>query len=244
MKQTPFSVTMTLKTPIILTAGSWLTLDALLGSQIYARTQCLERAHSEIPLARTVGQDDSDLPTQVWHGSAAFLGQVNYLGTTSFKRSVEMRTLFAAPFVVMGGGRNADKPAKNQQIDQVRGPHAAMVSHYQTFTTDDAQWFGCGDIDAVRDLLDDVKFIGKKHHQGYGEVASCAVAEIEQDWSIARRHRDKLRVMRPVPVDLWVSTQKNHPSDPRVALAASEPPYFEATQRRCMVPHTRMAFWE
>lgn len=243
MKHTPFSVTMTLKTPIILTAGSWLTLDALLGAQIYARTQSAEQAHSEIPLARTACQDDGQL-SQIWHGSAVFLSQINAPGTASFKRSVDMRELYSAPFVVMGGGRNAHKPAKNQQIDQVRDKHAAMVSHYQTLTTDDVRWFGCGDLAAVRDLLEDVNFVGKKHRQGYGEVASCVVDEIEEDWSIARTYRGKLRVMRPISVDAWVSLRQGHPSDPMVALAASEPPYFNAPKRRCMVPHTRLAFWE
>jgi CRISPR type IV-associated protein Csf3 len=244
MKHTPFGVTMALKTPVILTAGSWLTLDALLGAQIYAQTQCVERAHSEIPLAHsTWGLAEDGMAARVWHGSAMFLSQINHPGKASFKRSMDMRDLFSAPAVVMGSGRNASKPAKNQQIDQLREPYAAMVSHYPTLTTDDVRWFGCGDIDVVRDLLEGVRFVGKKHHQGYGEVATCVVDEIGEDWSIARTYRDKLRVMRPIPVDAWAALQQGHPSDPMVAMAASEPPYFDATKRRCMVPHTRLAFW-
>lgn len=243
MKNTPFSVTMTLKTPIILMPGAWLTLDALLASQLFVRTQSVEAAHAEIPLMHSEAQNAAGKPLRIWHGSAAFVSHINNPGVAPFKRSVEMRELFHAPYVVMGTGRNADKAAKLQQMDQIRGPYQSLTSAYGTFASEDVRWFGCGDIEAVRDLLDGVQFVGKKHRQGYGQVAGCAVEEMEEDGSLMLRYRGKPHVMRPVPVQAWQSLGLPDPAQATVEVAASEPPYFESHRERCLVPHTRLAFF-
>lgn len=242
--KTPFSVMMTLKTPIILSPDAWLTLDALLASQVYLRTQNVDRAHDEIPLARMSGLDDHGMPVQVWHGSAAFFNSVSKIGDASFKRSVEVREQYRAPYTVMRGGRFADKPSPNQQIDQIRGPFGAIITHYPVLSVEWVRWYGLGDKDAVEDLLADVQFIGKKHHQGYGEVSSILVEDAPEDWSIQSNVAGKVRVMRPIPVDLWASSGRPHPASPTIMPAAIDAPYFASPKRRCLVPHTRQAFWE
>jgi hypothetical protein len=80
----------------------------------------------------------------------------------------------------------------------------------------------------VRSLLDDLKFVGKKRAQGYGEVSS-----IDVDVALCDGVQDSAGYpLRPVPVALW------HGKTDAVRDAETwRPAYFDLSGRAlCVVP--------
>lgn len=234
-----FSVQMHLVTPIILQPHAYLTLDALLAARIYADTQSVERAHTDIPLAQENG---------VWCGSAVFLSDKNRPVDAPFKAGLSLREAVDPLYRVMGNGRNANTEKKNPCIDTVRGPYANTINlEYEAYEVTDVTWYGRGDMEAVARLLSDVRFIGKKHHQGYGQVAprnGIILDEMDENYALRMPVQTRSYPMRPIPVTVWEAMgEARHPYH-FDAIVSSQPPYFDTTHAvRCMVPHTRICFW-
>lgn len=235
-----FSVTAKLVTPIISSPRANLTLDSLLAARIYANTQSVDRAHADIPLDRDHG---------IWCGSAAFLSGMTQPASAIFKRGVEPRVLADPPYTVMGNGRNANKVANRQTVDQQRGPHTALMDEYDSYAAESVLWFGRGDLDQVRDLLRDVRFIGKKHHQGYGQISSrqgFVVEPLDDDeaYSIAIPFGGRVYPMRPVPITVWQAMGHPLDADTFTADVSYQAPYFDGSSvARCATPHTKAQFW-
>jgi len=49
----------------------------------------------------------------------------------------------------------------------------------------DMIYYGCGDIDEVRELLKDIKYMGENLDDGYGEIQTILVEEINEDLSLS-----------------------------------------------------------
>lgn len=229
-----FSVMINLATPIVVTPLSYLMLDALLAARIYALTGDVERAHSEIPLDKEAG---------LWCGSAMFLSDLNRPISVPFKRGLNLRDALDPLYVAMGAGRNSSKPKNNQIIDTVRGPYANLIEEYQGYEANYVVWFGRGDINAVENLLKEVRFVGKKHHQGYGSVATrngLIIEEEDENNSIVGNFGGKKFPMRPIPIKTWDESVP-YTFDADVCF---QPPYFNPRNAvRCVVPHTKAQFW-
>jgi CRISPR type IV-associated protein Csf3 len=230
----PFYVNVGLQTPVVLGQRAYLTLDSVLAALIYADTGDVEAAHRDIPLART---------DAVWHGSAAFFDSIMHRSTQpAFKRSIEPREEMWAPAYQTGTGRNSNKP-RPQRVDTQRGKYKSDMDHYTGIAASTLRWFGCGDIAAVRDLLDGLRFVGKKSRHGWGQVARIDIDEATEDLSLLHAQGAEAQPMRPIPVVLWEQMgQSSQGLLQRTAPVA--PPYFdEASSTRCVVPSSRTVPW-
>lgn len=231
MSDTPFAVTACLETGVVLSDSAYLTLDALLAAMIFVATDGdVSRAHGDIPLRRTGA---------VWCGSAAFLDAVARTSfSPAFKSSLSPREEMWLPPNVWQG-KVAKKPRLGR-VDQKRGRYNATMDQYVAIHADTATWYGRGDLAAVRELLADLRSIGKKFRQGWGRVSRVEVVEADDDRSLeyvddaGTRHP-----MRPIPVTQW-----GDPSGCLVRGVVPDPPYFDATREVvCVVPSSRVAPW-
>lgn len=208
-----FVVRAQLAAPIIV--QGWLTLDALLASQLFERTGDVAKAHADIPLTCTHG---------LWSGSAAL-----------FENAKPVQ-------VQMVAGLRAQHDIDPEMVARVRGDvipaigakrrreFGNILSQYQAREVRAVWWFGQGAPDAVRSLLDDLKFVGKKRAQGYGEVSG-----IDIEFGRCDGLQDGAGYpLRPVPVALW------HGKKDAVRDAETwRPAYFDLSGRAlCAVPES------
>jgi len=234
MVLTSFAVVASLKTPVILSRNTFLTFDALLAALIYRQTDSLDAAHTQIPLARTAG---------VWHGSAAFLDSVvrQTIGP-AFKAGLTPREEMWAPAYQSGTGRNRDR-VLIKRVDTARGPYQTRLDQYVGIAASTVTWFAHGDMQRVRELLGDLRSVGAKAAQGWGQVERLDIEEIDDDLSIAYVTPQGATPMRPIPVQTWVDMGRQL-DDCLVIDTVATPPYLEASRReRCVVPPARTPPW-
>jgi CRISPR type IV-associated protein Csf3 len=234
--QSCFVVSFHLKTPVILQQAN---LAGLLAAVIAARTDSWDRAHSEIPLLRT---------SKVWHGSDLFFVGPGVRSSAPFVRAVRPGDTLTVDMVAPGRG------GKHARIDTVRGPMKNLLNHYPTVSVERVMTYGCGDIDAVQDLLSDVRGIGKKRNSGYGELATTTngkpwidVVKIDapnqKNFGLLSRDGG---AARSLPLTLWTSLSSVPPeSAPRTTteMSAWDMPKWLVENVPCAVPvsHTLQA---
>lgn len=230
----PFSVSVGLKTPIILSQSTYLTLDSVLAALIFAATGDLHAAHQDIPLQRT---------GQVWHGSAALIDSaLHRTDLPAFKRGISPLEEMWAPAYQTGTGRNSATPVR-KRVDTVREKYKTEMDQYSAIVASTLTWAGCGDVQTVRSVLAELRFVGKKSRQGWGQVDRIEIEEADEDLSLAYQGAGAALPLRPVPVDLWESL--GHSIAGLLQIDAQVcPPYFDPASRcRCVVPASRTAPW-
>lgn len=220
-----FAVIAHLETPVVMSQG-WLTLDALLASQIFRQTEDIERAHGDIPLCRT---------DKVWHGSAAMF-LVGDVGVAPFCRSMKGDDLDSDAWVPLKGkypywidqGRSGAK--KNQWL--------TTADSHDTIASPKALWFGNGDPERVLALMTSLLEwggVGRKTSQGYGKIGSVELIESQADFSLEAPGGEPAR---PIPAEMWQGMGRR--VDVAQANAACCPPYFASEQVPCVVPSSRL----
>lgn len=193
----------------------WLTLDALLAFQLYERTGDVERAHADIPLACKHG---------LWSASAALFEDAK---PVQVQLVAALRAQHDLDPGLIGRGRRGVLPAVGSKR---RREFGNILSQYPARQVSAVWWFAQGNPDTVRSLLDDVKFVGKKHAQGYGEVARIDVDVARCD---GVQDSDGYP-LRPVPVALWEG-KKDAVRD----AETWRPAYFDLSGRAlCVVPES------
>ena len=216
-----FVVYAELDAPVI--AAGRLNLDSILAALIYRETQDLDRAHAEIPLARTDG---------IWHGSSAFF-DLGLSGETGFSRRMSDSEKESA--VWFRGGR---RMRFSLFVDSQRGKYQNLLDSYSHLSTPAVRWFGRGDIQQVRELVSSMIYVGKKGGSGFGKVseAGVEVVPIEHDYSMMFQGKPA----RPIPVEMWHATFGSTANgDCRTNMESVTPPYFETEKKLCVVPPTR-----
>ena len=208
-----FVVRAELASPVI--AQGWLTLDAVLAAQIYANTGDVARAHSEIPLSCTDG---------LWNASAALFesskpAQVQFIA--SLRAQHDLDTALIAR--VRGSVIQSIGAKRRREFGNV-------MSQYPARQVRAVWWFGSGNIDAVRALLADVHFLGKKHAQGYGEISRMDIDAARCDGL----KDDAGYPLRPIPKALW-----DGQADAIIDAETWRPAYFDTRDRAlCVVPES------
>lgn len=204
-----FALKVELRTPLL---GLPATLDGLLAGLIFDATQSIEQAHSEIPLARTA---------ELWHGSAGFLEDAVPL-KASLVASLRAQHDLDIDLVARRGGklpRVSDKRAREF------GP---VLSEWSGHAARAVWWFGEGDVDAVGRLLTDVRHLGKKRAQGFGEVVTFDLAPARTNGVVANDREP----LRPIPVEMQLAAPESV-----VAEAAWRPAYWKPHNRTaCHIP--------
>ena len=215
---TPFLVKMDLCAPVIL--GRRLTLDALLASQIYERTGCVETAHETIPLER-IGE--------IWTGSQAFVDgyvpsrMVTVIGSLRADHDL-------TPDIIAPSGRRKTFPT----VESNRGDYKNFMSIYRTHEAPCVWFSGRGDVDAVTELLNGVSGIGTKRSHGYGQVVRVHVRAVSGENQYAGLKLADGSPARPIPAAFWQDI-----SDKSALISAErfKPPYWDGKSVLCAVPN-------
>jgi CRISPR type IV-associated protein Csf3 len=191
----PFVVMIHLRTPCILDGT---TLPGILAAILYERTQSIEDAHSTIPLARHMDQG-----RPIWLGSDLFRVGASAELAAPFTRAVKPGQVLTADMV------RGDRGGKVPRIETVRGPTKNLLSFFAARASERVVAFGTGDIDAIRELLFDLRSIGKKRNTGYGEVARVSdkpwitVSPVSTTTSVLGLTDLKKHAARSLPVATW-----------------------------------------
>lgn len=209
-----FRVTAHIKVPIIF-GGGYATLDALLAALLFDRLEDVEAAHAAVPLANTNG---------LFHASAAIYEPID-IGRTTFVASLRAQHDLDPDLI----RKNKAGTGPHRSISTKRERDFGNVFNtYRRIAAPQIDWYAEGDADAVRDLLQDARFIGKRRASGFGEVERWALEPDELDGITG--HLDE--PLRPVPVEMFTGDQTAIRAD-----AAWRPAYWNPAHRAiCFVP--------
>jgi len=217
----PFMVQFELASPVILT--DWLTLDALLAAALYERTGNFQKAHAEIPL---------DTSNRVHHGSVGFLVTRN--GEFPAQRSMTWPKRMSLAQGDISFQHTMPGKKSDRAFELSRGPFKIVQSRYTYIMADAIRFAGCGDLEAVQELLGEhggqplISGIGKKRHQGYGMVRKVLYERISDDISLVNKEGAP---MRPIPCN------GDRPNDAPVDYTGFRPPnYREQNKSLCRLP--------
>lgn len=203
-----------LSTPFIRMPDAWLTLDSLLAAAIYNATGSVERAHSEIPLERIAG---------VWCGSAAFPIEPRYS---------------SAPFISALSPHFGDYDNDSRKsVLRAGGDDQPQLDRRLLMETGRVVWFGCGNPEACKALMETLDGVGKKIMHGYGSIESVRISPMEVDRSLVLPDGSPAR---PIPASVWaciagddIQAAEELPQD----MTGYQPAYWDTRQfALCVVP--------
>jgi len=122
------------------------------------------------------------------------------------------------------------KYTNHYKIDSSRGEFKAYKFGLESFLTKSIYFYIRGDKKQISQLLNEVKFIGKKRSYGYGEIEDINIIEIDKDKSFML---DEFTAAKPLPCsDFDVKTK-------RVAFFKRIAPYWDKVgQEACYMPPT------
>ncbi len=228
----PFRLTLALRTNVILIKP--MMLDSLLAAAIYHKTGSIDIAHSAIPLHSTEG---------LWHGSCGtLLGSrrraagagggdpvapqpVQFIRSFSLVRDAHRLNGLFESFHASKGPFNKESGA-----DSDLSSFKSRRDIYTSYSASRMTFDGYGDGEACRDLIAAyISFVGKKHTQGYGEVASVDLDQTEEDVSVVAHGI----ASRNIPLDY--ATRFNNPRG-LVMDNRWKPPYWEGEKVKCVCP--------
>lgn len=103
-----------------------------------------------------------------------------------------------------------------------------IINGYQATVARAIEWYATGHADAVLDVMQSVRFIGKKRSAGYGEVTRWETEDGELDGLVGFASEP----LRPIPTARWTEGGDWIPVE-----AAWKAPYWDVRNRdRCFVP--------
>jgi hypothetical protein len=209
-----FRITARMRSPLI-TGGGYATLDALLAALLFDRLGDVEAAHAGIPLHNTNG---------LLHASAAIYETIEE-GSTTFVASLRAQHDLDPDLI----RKNREGTAPHRAIATKRErDFGNVLNTYRRVVTPEVNWYAEGDAEAVRKLLADAHFIGKRRASGYGEVERWDLEEDDLD-GVTGHFGEPLR---PVPTDMFTGDQSAVRAD-----AAWRPAYWHPSNRAiCFVP--------
>jgi hypothetical protein len=211
-----FALIVNVQTPVIVSPGSWLTLDSLLSAAL----QQGENDWKKIPLSCASG---------VFAGSAAFPIEPRYQDVR-FLSSMQHHY----------GDYDGDKRNK---ILRAGGPDKPDVDAYPAIETHRIIWFGRGDAQACAALIKTLPGIGKKAAHGFGAIERVETISLKVDRSWVLPDG---RPARPMPMALWDALHQNAPdglstsTELPTEMTGYRPNYWEDENKGlCVVPQTR-----
>jgi hypothetical protein len=99
-----------------------------------------------------------------------------------------------------------------------------------------AVWFtGCGDPDAVFDLLHDARNVGAMGRTGYGRITARTLQTIK-DSEIAGLALSSGIPARCMPVETWDGLNLPRPDSAILSMQRFKPPYWAGEESICISP--------
>ena len=186
-----------------------------MGALLFDRLEDVEAAHAAIPLASTDG---------LFHASAAIYEPIE-AGRVTFVASLRAQHDLNPDLI----RKNKAGTAPHRAISTKRERDFGNVFNTcRLVVTPTIDWYAEGDAEAVRDLLKEAHFIGKRRASGFGEIERWSVEPDELDGITG--HLDE--PLRPVPVEMFRGDQTSIKAD-----AAWRPAYWQPAHRAiCFVP--------
>ncbi len=129
-----------------------------------------------------------------------------------------------------------DFGGKVEKVLIEQGRYKSYHMPLPTLVTDRVVWYAYGDLERVKDLLQDVMSLGKKRNYGNGMVIAWSIDPMDEDWSTWRGDR----LMRPVPGPLLADIEWNGPFNMQY-IAYRAPQWHPANQALCVVIGKRYA---
>ena len=215
----PFQVTFTLATPPILSRQTYL--DGLLAYCAVKETGGDLGAIDRLPLARH--------ESGVYHASMWFLAHDNQVRV--FPDSVTITTVSLRKDIKwMGGYLKKTPPAS--ALEGGSGKYLTYQLRYLRVPANRVVFYGKGDIDACRDLLQNhLVNLGSKDRLGAGRIDRIEAEEIPEDRSLFREGKP----VRPLP-------EEGFSLEEPVGPYRIKPPYWSRRGLRlCYLPATRPA---
>ena len=210
----PFRVEVRLAAPVSLN-HPWLHLDGILahlavnrvaGREQYSRPTKAVQSYS----ARDLGIYANALArTPVPQASISYFGPHERLCSLQFFKRFEERGFPARRKIAMGYGH-----------------FRAWMMRVVYVPAEWAVFYGRGNVEMVRDLLDDLTHLGNKSRAGWGAVASVLVEELGENRSLVWEGR----AMRPLPVRILQRYEEALP------MAASAPYWDPHNIEMCAPP--------
>ncbi len=204
----PFIVRARLRTPLI--RNGYMTLDALLMAEL----QCGDVSH----MVKCVDG--------LYYASAAVLADVTGNIKASFVASMRPDRTPEWLNVVAPNTKSGDLFIGDSRYREAGN----VINAYDATVASAVVWYATGDKDAVLEVLQEVRFIGKRRAAGYGEVTCWEVEDGDLDGLTGYLAEP----LRPIPVDRWTE------GGDQIAIdTAWKPPYWAIENRaKCYAPET------
>lgn len=179
----PFAAVCRMATPVNLN-HPWLHLDGITAHLQYLRAA--GRDYYTLPSKTVVSQPDHGPPLYlktngVRHASVSLFAPDLPLKAAQYYKRFEPDGCPGTARVDLGSGHY-----RNYML-------RAVLQPCETVT-----FYGCGDINKLRELLADLTHLGNDIRVGWGLIAGMTVREVAEDWSLTRDGR----ATRPIPVRL------------------------------------------
>lgn len=219
---TPFKMTMTLATPVVMPFST--TLDGLLSFACEALT-----GKRDAELAEVIPLDDIE---GVFKASSIFLSDEAFYENLIKVRSLKHLDLdlsLIGPRLTKSG-----KPTRSPypKIDKSRGEYANKLEKMTTLRTPRAVCYGVGDIEAIKLLMECVIGLGRHAQQGQGEIIGVDIVAIDEDLSWVSSEGQP---QRPIPVSAWEAHGESL-EGVTTTLAPARFPYWEQPLESCVAP--------
>ena len=148
------------------------------------------------------------------------------------KYFLENQTIFKS-FDPEDYANHSSKTKINKKIfESQRGTFKFSLGKFEKSFVRDLVFYIRGDFEAIKELLKDLKAIGKKNAYGWGKISKIVIEEIEEDMSVVYGKK----LMRHIPFDsdiLKKVDKKNY----AVALLSLTHPYWDrGREQYCAMP--------
>jgi len=201
-----FIIQARLKTPLI--RNGYMTLDALLMAEL----QCPDVSH----LIKCIDG--------LYFASAVVLANVTGSIKASFVASMRPDRIPEWLNVVAPNTKSGDLSIGDSRYREAGN----VINAYDATVASAAVWYATGEKDAVLEVLQEVRFIGKRRAAGYGEVTGWKVENGDLDGLVGYLAEP----LRPIPADRWME------GGDQIAIdTAWKPPYWAIENRaKCFAP--------
>lgn len=201
-------ITAVMATPVVQATGGFATLDGLLAAAVFERTGCIDTAHNKLPVEYRHKMPATSAATYhvIEVSPRSIIG--NLRKTKGFDFSLIARK---------GNGQDLAQNPFNSDFKDI-------INHYTLITASSITWLARADADAVRDLVEPLKFIGKRRASGFGEVKHWDIAPTDDDPLLT----DDGRPRRPIPKELFEGDTSLPMMD-----ATWKPAYWDVANREC-----------
>ena len=183
-----FKLSIELLTPFYM--GHRITLDGLLSAAIYNATGMTGDENAAlIPLESDYG---------VFKGSSLFVG-----GEYRHRAVGRIMALKGDSDMNVNAFSPNGRGGRYTFIDSQRDAYKYNMSHYQGIQAETVEFYGFGDAEKCRDLIQNFIFgIGKRANSGAGQIGEITIHYLDWDQSYIREDGQPAR---PLPLEMWES---------------------------------------